>query len=105
LIRVEGVEVTDIAEVTEMAEMAEMSEMAEMAEVTDIAEVTEMSEVAVLAPYRASGPRLGRCSLTSYQTMVESSEGCSLTTYRSGMQVEGRERSELGRATMKGKSF
>jgi hypothetical protein len=49
-IRVEGVEVTNIAKVTEMAEMAEMSEVAEMAkmaEVTDIAEVTEMSEVAV----------------------------------------------------------
>jgi hypothetical protein len=55
-IRVEGVEVTDIAKVTEMAEMAEMSEVAEMAEmskvaemaeVTDIAKVTEMSKVAV----------------------------------------------------------
>jgi hypothetical protein len=49
-IRVEGVEVTDIAKVTEMAEMAEMAEMsevAEMAKVTDIAKVTEMSEVAV----------------------------------------------------------
>jgi hypothetical protein len=46
-IRVEGVEVTDIAEVTEMAEMAEMSKVAEMAEVTNIAEVTEMFEVAI----------------------------------------------------------
>jgi hypothetical protein len=46
-IRVEGIEVTDIAKVTEMAKMAEMSEVAGMAKVTDIAEVTEMSEVAV----------------------------------------------------------
>jgi hypothetical protein len=73
-----------------------------------------------LAPYRASGPRPGRCSLMSYRTMGESPEGCSLTTYRSliddqvlcsltthwlYMRGKGRERSELGRVTKKGKSF
>jgi hypothetical protein len=62
-------------------------------------------------PYRASGPRPGRCSLTSYWTMGEGSEGCSLMTYQlliddlelcslttcqSYMRVEGKERSELG---------
>jgi hypothetical protein len=40
-----------------------------------------------------------------YRTMGESSEGCSLTTYRSDMRGEGRERSKLGRVTKKGKKF
>src|SRR5580693_5149956 len=61
-----------------------------------------------LAPYRALGPRLGRCSLTSYwmiQGKGNSSGMCSLTTYRSHMRGEGKGRSELGQVTTKGKSF
>jgi hypothetical protein len=59
-------------------------------------------------PYRASGPRPGRCSLTSYRTIQgkgNSSGVCSLTTYQSHMRVEGKGRSELGRVTTKEKSF